>query len=236
MIIHKPERFEPQNAREIRDAVKEAFPKDDKLRVADIVFERAPEQPGGEVGIIVQSSRRIGVDFAIMGEYFELAAVEGWISDDSLKVELDRFRKRMRDEVSCREEDPSGFLAKEALDSLKNAPRTRLGSLMVRDRKAMTRNRERLGNKQTPMMPGEFLRQRGWLRYLDIEANEEARHRHEAGVKPWEIGDRGIRYFSPLSEVRCEEREALGFQLFSEAKKVGGFEEFMKLIDENRVP
>ena len=69
-------RFEPERAKEVRDAVRGAFVDDHKLRLADVVFERGQQIPDGEVGIIVQTARNLGGSHGLMGEYLDLPYVE----------------------------------------------------------------------------------------------------------------------------------------------------------------
>lgn len=48
-------------------------------------------------------------------------------------------------------------------------------------------------------------------------------------------GDKGARYVDPLTGIHSTYLEALGSQLIRDARDVGGFRPYKKLIDENRI-
>lgn len=111
-----------------------------------------------------------------------------------------------------------------------------MGSTMVGDRETVHRRLDavRANEGETPMGADEYLRLSGWVTYRDVEVFEEWEREAEADSLKYFTGDKGIRYVHPLTGIHCTSNEALGLQLVRDARDVGGFRAYMKLIGENR--
>lgn len=241
--IQRPERFEPDGADKIREAVREAFVDDGKLHLADVVFERAPEQPGGEVGVIVQTAKEVGREgHGLAGRYMDLPLVEDLVDGGGLAAELERFREELLDELSVEEEGVEQDPTEAAMEILEahrsDRERNQLGSLIVRDGEAIVRCFEarKTNEGDKPMGPDAYLRLRGWVRYRDVEAFEEWKRRADEDDIHRFVGDRGVRYMDPVTGMRCTEREALAGQFIQDARDVGGFKAYKDLVDRHRIP
>jgi len=235
-------RFEPERAEELRAAVRGAFPDDGKLRLADVVFERAAQKPEGEAGVIVQTARKIGPGHALVGRYLDLPLIETLVEGGGLAAELGAFREELLDKLAVEEEglvpDPEEEARRTIEGCGKPGGRNRLGSLIVRDGEAIGRRFEaRNANEgDNPMTVGAFLRLRGWVRFLDVEAHEEWKRKVEENDLHRFAGDRGVRYMDPITGMECTEREAMAGELVRDARDVGGFRAYKELIDRHRIP
>jgi hypothetical protein len=240
-MIEKPERFEPERAKEIREAMREAFAGDEKLRLADVVFERGPEIPEGEVGVVLQTLKKVNGTYLLLGEYLDLPDVEHRLDTGRLAEELDRVRSESLDMLATQEEgvrlDPEEWAMQE-LERMRNpGKRNRMGSTMVGDREALSRRNEarKTNEGDSPMGPSEFVRLSGWVTYRDVEVFEKWKREAENDSIRYFTGDKGIRYVHPGTGIHCTLQEALGGQLIRDARDVGGFRSYKKLIDENRI-
>lgn len=240
--IESAERFEPERAEEIREAVREAFVDDEKLRLADVVFERAPQKPDGEAGVIVQTARKVGPGYGLAGKYIDLPLVEALVDGGGLAAELESFREELLDELAVDEEGLTPSPEETAMEILSahrsGRERNQLGSLIVRDGEAIGRRFEahKANEGDEPMTVGGFLRLRGWVRYRDVEVFEEWKRKSEENDIHRFVGDKGIRYMDPVTGMHCTDREALAGQLIKDARDVGGIKAYKDLIDRHRIP
>ena len=234
-------RFEPERAKEVRDAVREAFVDDHKLKLADVVFERGPRIPDGEVGVIVQTAKKLNGSHGLMGEYLDLPYVEGLVGGGGLGPEMDRLRQECLDALAVGEEgvrpDPEEQ-ARRDIEIVSGVDgRNRLGSTMVREEGALTRRFEaaKANEGDKPVNVGDYLRLSGWVRYRDVEAFEEWKAKVKENDLYKFVGDKGVRYMDPVTGMRCTSDQALSGQLIRDARDVGGFAAYKKLVDENRI-
>jgi hypothetical protein len=114
--------------------------------------------------------------------------------------------------------------------------RNRMGSTMVGDRETLNQRLDavKANEGDTPMGPAEYLRLSGWVTYRDVEVFEEWKREAEADSLKYFTGDKGVRYVHPQTGLLSTLQEALGGQLIRDARDVGGFRAYKKLIDENR--
>jgi hypothetical protein len=102
--MRERERFEPRRADEIRAAMRAEFAGDEKLRLADVVFERGPQIPDGEVGVVLQTLKKVNGTYLLLGEYLDLPDVEQRLDSGHLAEELERVRDQSLDIRATQEE------------------------------------------------------------------------------------------------------------------------------------
>ena len=236
------ERFEPERAKEIRDAVRKAFGQHEDLALADVVFERGPECVEGEAGIVVQSRWRIkGRSYGIEAEFVSISFIELLLRSDEVGSYLDGLKEKMLEQLIRDEEaedaDPEEK-ARRDIEEMKNPPeRNKLGSRIVRDdelhKRRMKAREENEGGSY--MTLHDYLRLRGWVRFFDVEVREEWKRRSEEDSLYRFIGDQGVRYLDPVTGMACDPRTAESGQLIKDMIAVGGVKAYKKLIDENRI-
>lgn len=237
MIIHRPERFDPKNGTELRKAIKETFVGEEDLVLCDVVYERAPSAPEGEVGLIAQT--RSGA--SLFHDYSPLPPMQSAFKRGGLAESVQKAKNRILDQVAVAHEGRSyesdEDWARAYLKSFDEKDgRTCTGSLLVRDPEAHRKRFDQFDKIDKPLRGEGYLRLRGWIRLYELEIYEEARRKvHEEGKHAFEVTDNGIRYTKGNSGVAVTLYDALGSQMHMDALNVGGFEAYMELIDGHRI-
>lgn len=243
MIIHRPERFEPEKGSEIREVIRREFGKHDDLVLTDVIFERGPENAEGEAGLVVQSKWRIkGRSYGIKAEWADLPFIALLVESGEIASYVEGVKEKMaegfnRDEAT--DDVDVEELVRQDLEELRNPPeRNKVGSRIVRDDDLHKRRLQaRQENEGDAIMNiHDYLRLRGWVRFFDVEVREEWKRRTEEDGMHRFVGDQGVRYLDPVTGMACDHRTAEGGQLIRDMISVGGTKAYKKIIDENRIP
>lgn len=89
--------------------------------------------------------------------------------------------------------------------------------------------------EKRPMGPEQYLLLRGWERHVYEDIAQEYRRMREANDPEWPLLDNGVRFRRRPDGTECSLIYALGHQLVQEAKAVGGFDQLVKVVEDNRV-